>query len=329
MKRYLLVDTLNTFFRARHAAPRRADMWTKVGFAIHTTLASINKSCQKEGIDHVIVCTEGRSWRKEIYAPYKRNRKETYEAKTDREREEDAEFMEAYQDMIAFFRENTNCTVLHNPIAEADDLIARWIKLHPEDHHTILSSDSDFIQLISDNVSIYNGMQSYVITPEGYHDDSGKPVKDKKTGMPKEVPDPQYALFEKCVRGDTADNIFSAYPGVRKKGSVNKVGLTEAFADRNSRGFVWNNFMLQRWTDHNGKEHRVLDDYERNVELIDLDAQPDDIKEFIDESITEQTQQKAVPHVGRHFLRFCGKYDLNKLSDFSKQYSTWMNSKYE
>jgi hypothetical protein len=36
-----------------------------------------------------------------------------------------------------------------------------------------------------------------------------------------------------------------------------KVGLTEAFEDRNSKGFNWNNLMLQRWTDHEGKEHRV------------------------------------------------------------------------
>ena len=28
--------------------------------------------------------------------------------------------------------------------------------------------------------------------------------------------------------------------------------------------------MLQRWTDHEGKEYRVLEDYERNRRLIDL-----------------------------------------------------------
>ena len=28
--------------------------------------------------------------------------------------------------------------------------------------------------------------------------------------------------------------------------------------------------MLQRWIDHEGVEHRVLDDYNRNVTLCDL-----------------------------------------------------------
>ena len=51
---------------------------------------------------------------------------------------------------------------------------------------------------------------------------------DKKTGEPKPAPEPAFMLFEKCMRGDTSDNVFSAYPGVRKKGTKNKVGLIEA-----------------------------------------------------------------------------------------------------
>jgi hypothetical protein len=43
------------------------------------------------------------------------------------------------------------------------------------------------------------------------------------------------------MRGDPTDNVFSAYPGVRTKGSKNKVGLMEAYEDRNSKGFNWNN----------------------------------------------------------------------------------------
>ena len=60
---------------------------------------------------------------------------------------------------------------------------------------------------------------------------------------------PNGCCLRKCIRGDTSDNVFSAYPGARKKGSKNKVGMLEAFADKESKGFNWNNFMLQRWTD--------------------------------------------------------------------------------
>ena len=110
---------------------------------------------------------------------------------------------------------------------------------------------------------------------------------DKKTKEAKPAPNPQFMLFEKCMRGDTSDNVFSAYPGVRVKGTKNKVGLIEAFADKDTKGYNWNNMMLQRWVDHNGDEHRVLDDYQRNVTLCDLTAQPAEIREIINNTIAE------------------------------------------
>ena len=130
------------------------------------------------------------------------------------------------------------------------------------------------------------------------------------------------------MRGDTSDNVFSAYPGVRKKGSKNKIGLLEAFEDKDKKGFNWNNMMLQRWTDHNGEEHRVLDDYSRNVTLIDLTAQPDDIKHKIAETIAEASEVKSVSMVGAKFLKFCGKYELNKLSDEAQRYADLLGSPY-
>ena len=153
------------------------------------------------------------------------------------------------------------------------------------------SSDSDFFQLIADNVQIYNGITDTKITTEGYYDGTGKLVIDKKTGEPKGAPNPNWLLFEKCMRGDTSDNIFSAYPGVRKKGTKNKVGLLEAFDDRTKQGYNWNNLMLQRWVDHDGKEHTVLNDYERNRKLIDLSEQPKWVKTTMDETITEVVEK--------------------------------------
>ena len=87
--RYLLVDTANTFFRARHAAHRQSDTWDKLGFAIHVTLSSVAKAYREQKADHVIFCLEGRSWRKDFYAPYKAQRAAQRAAHTEREQEED------------------------------------------------------------------------------------------------------------------------------------------------------------------------------------------------------------------------------------------------
>ena len=124
-------------------------------------------------------------------------------------------FCETFDKFKEFIESKTNCTVLQHDQLEADDLIAGWIQSHPNDNHVIISTDGDFAQLISPNVKQYNGVMGITTTHEGYFDEKGKPVVDKKTKQIKPAPDPQWLLVEKCMRGDTSDNIFSAYPGVR------------------------------------------------------------------------------------------------------------------
>lgn len=327
--KYLLIDTANLFFRARHQAHRASDSWTRLGFALHLTLMSANKVMRRFGADHVIFALEGRSWRKDFYRPYKANRAETRAAMTEEQAEEDRLFWDTYDELTKYLTARTNCSVIRCATAEADDVIARWIALHPQDHHTIVSSDTDFVQLVAANVDQYNGITDELITVKGIFDAKGNAVKDKKTGLPKAVPDPSWLLFEKCMRGDTSDNVFSAYPGVREHGTKNKTGLREAFEDRSRRGYAWNNLMLQRWTDHEGAEHRVLDDYERNRALIDLTAQPDAVKQTVDTCIREQISHKDVGQVGSHFLKFCGKYELTKCSDIADQFGRWLNETYK
>ena len=323
---YILIDTANMFFRARHVARGSVDM--KIGLCYLIMFNSIKKAFNDFGNGHVVFCLEGRSWRRSIYEPYKKNRDATRDALTPREQEEDEMFWEAYQELLDYLNTKTNCSVLQEENSEADDLIARWIHNHLDDEHVIISSDSDFYQLISDNVSMYNGIANQHITINGIYDDKGKVVMDKKTNAPKAIPTPTYALFEKCVRGDTSDNIFSAYPGARKKGSRNKTGIQEAYDDRENQGFAWNNFMLQKWTDHNDIEHVVRDDYERNKILIDLTLQPDEIKEACDSKIVEAVQKEITPQVGIHFMKFCGKHDLQRMSEQAQDYAAFLNKEY-
>jgi len=329
--RYILIDTANMFFKSRYVASRMSTDDEKVGMALHLTFNSIQSVVRRFGGSedcHVVFCTEGRSWRKDFYKPYKANRAVKRQSLTEEEVALDTLFWETYESMIEYLREKTNVSVLRCATAEADDLIARFIHLHPADEHFIISSDTDFVQLIAPNVKQFNGVNDQFITLEGYFDSRDRPIKDTKTKEPKLVGDPQWLLFEKCMRGDTSDNVFSAYPGVRTKGTKNKVGLTEAYADRNTKGFTWNNLMLQRWTDHEGAEHRVLDDYLRNVTLVDLTAQPQDIKDTVDASISEGLRTEPVQNVGFHFMKFCAKFDLVKISEQATFYAKWLNNTY-
>ena len=326
MSTYILVDTANTFFRARHVV--RGDIDTKVGMALHITLNSVKKAWRDFNADHVVFCLEGRSWRKDYYEPYKRNRQVARDKLTPTQADEDTAFWEIFDEFKNFVTEKTNCTVMQHKRLEADDLIAGWVQAHPNDHHVIISTDGDFAQLVSPNCRQYNGIANVTITHEGYFNDDGSEVIDKKTKEAKPAPHPDFMLFEKCMRGDTSDNVFSAYPGVRKKGTKNKVGLIEAYEDKGTKGYNWNNMMLQRWTDHEGVEHRVLDDYNRNVVLCDLTAQPTDIRDIIDTTIAE-VEPKQITQVGMRLMKFCAKHDMQRIADNVQLYADPLNARYK
>jgi 5'-3' exonuclease len=321
MTKFIHVDAMNTFFRCIHTAARGSDLEEKVSFALHSTLQSIAAAFRDQNADHVVIALEGRSWRKDYYPKYKADRVVKRAAKSEAEKKEAAAFFAGYTDLVSFLYDHANVTMLQHEQLEADDLIAGFIQAHPDDEHVINSSDSDFHQLLAENVTQFNGVTRELHTITGIYDHKGKPVLDKKTKLPKAAPDPKFILFEKCMRGDPTDNIFSAYPGVRTKGSKNKTGLIEAFSDRGNQGFAWNNLMLQRWVDPDGKEHKVLDDYNRNVTLVDLTAQPEDIKEIIKETVANASTPRTNSMVGAHFLKFCGKHNLVKLSEQSSTYA--------
>ena len=320
-KTYLLFDSANTFFRARHVV-RGDDIFTKTGLALHICMNSVKKCWERFNADHVVFCFEGRSWRKDFYPAYKQNRKVTRDAMTPAEQEADKVVWEIFDEFKTFVENKSNCTTLQHKQLEADDLIAGWVQSHPDDNHVIVSSDSDFYQLLSENVSQYNGITDTHITINGFFDDKNNEIIDKKTKLPKSAPDPEWLLFEKCMRGDSSDNVFSAFPKVRT------TKLKDAFQDRQSQGFIWNNIMLSRWVDHNGKERTVRDEYATNQQIIDLTQQPNDIKQIITQTITSATESpKEVANVGIHMLKFCNKHELVRIRDNVKFYAEPFNAR--
>ena len=72
-----------------------------------------------------------------------------------------------------------------------------------------------------------------------------------------------------------------------------------------------------------------MEDYERNRRLIDLSYQPDHIKEIIATTIAEATgADKNVNQVGVKLMKFCGQYDLKKISEQAQSYAEPLNARY-
>lgn len=341
MAKYVIVDTANLFFRCRHAV--QGDAYSKAGLALHAVFRSIRKLWRDYKADHVVFCLEGHSWRYAIYPEYKSARKaqRALSALKPADQEEDTVFKETFDELMTFLIEKTNTTVLQSDGVEGDDWVARFIQIHPDDEHLLVSGDTDFIQMLAPNVKIYDGVRELLITTEGIYDKAnqriefglksdgklriGKPLKKSEVFTP-EAEWWKRALFMKCMRGDSGDSIFSAYPKVREK------KLLEAWEDRHERGYNWNNLMLQTWQkphmDGTEETVTVQDAYKFNQSLIDLTQQPEEIKELMDALIVDQVQKTPKQGIGIHFLRFCERNGLVNLSKEAADHAEYLNARY-
>lgn len=322
---YILIDTQNLFHRAKHVTRGDADM--KGGMAIHIVLNSLGKIWRMFNGTHVVLALEGGrrtdSWRYHAFTAYKANREVQKLQKTEREREDDQIYFEYMNEFIKFMVEHTNCTILQAAGCEADDCIARWIQLHPDEKHVILSSDTDFYQLLAPNVQIYNGITNETINLDGFFDDKGSPVINKKTKQPKKALVPGWELFKKCMLGDPGDGVFRAAPP-----RIRETKIREAYEDREGKGFAWNNLMLSSWVDHEDLEKRVLERYQHNQKLIDLTLQPDDVKTRLDKAIVEAVQADKKSNVGVWLMKFCHTYSLKRIEQNAERYVAFLNAAY-
>jgi DNA polymerase-1 len=191
-----LVDGSTYIFRAYHALPpltRKSD-----GFPVGAISGFCNmldklvrEEKEKKGITHLLVVFDasGKTFRNDIYPEYKANRSE------------------APEDLIPQFPVIRKATSAFNiPFVEqlgyeADDLIASYAEEAQKNNMkvTIVSSDKDLMQLVSDNVSMLDTMKGRVFKKED--------VFDKFGVYPEKVIDVQ------SLAGDSVDNI-PGIPGI-------------------------------------------------------------------------------------------------------------------
>lgn len=342
MKKYILIDSYNLFFRALYATSG-STLDDTIGLSLHTLFSMIKKACDKINPDHLVLCVDGNgTWRKGVYPLYKMNRVEKYQEMKPSEIEKYEALKDVFENhFLPFIKDKTNISYLSCDNAEADDLIARFVATHPSDNIFILSTDNDFVQLLADNVSIFNSMEERLITNKCIINlKTNKPIsftiKDGKISVDKSGEDitidnlvpyndwVDYALFMKCIRGDKSDNIFSAYPGVREKSTKNKVGIREAFEDRNNKGLAWTSFMESTW-DEFDKKVKVKDKYLENKKIIDLKEIPEELSANIDKTIEEQLKPKNIVGVTMNLNRFLDEWKLERLKEGIESFSVYFS----
>jgi len=189
----LIIDAMNIIRRIHEAVPGE-ESEEKVADTIQSSLASFKRALKTHRPTHAVAVFDhgGRTWKHELYAHYQANRKP----------------MPVHlRDGLLTIKQELQHIGLHWIAIEgieADDAIAalaeRWCQARP-DQVVILSTDKDFLQLLSEQVCIYDHFkgiwrdQAYVLEKFG--------VKPSQMGD----------LL--ALMGDAVDGI----PGVDKVGS--------------------------------------------------------------------------------------------------------------
>lgn len=195
MKRLLLVDGSNLLFQMFFGMPAR--IINEQGKAIQGTLGFVGallKIIRMAEPDHVTVLFDGETHnpRKDVDEDYKANREDYSEVPEEENPFSQLPDIYAALDFLGIAHaETTDC--------ETDDWMAGYVKKYAAGIDIVISSfDSDFFQLISENVTIlrYRGDNSVLCNPAWLWD---------KLGVAPE----RYADF-KSLTGDTADNIKGA-----------------------------------------------------------------------------------------------------------------------
>ncbi len=194
MTKTLLVDGNNLIKIGFHGVKDFFHSGKHVGGVWHF-LNTLRRFIDVENFDKVLVFWDGEdnsSARKILYPQYKENRKTSFDVTQESSIREQKERVKQYLEEL-FIRQ---ILVDKN---EADDLIAYYCQISPDEEKTIFSGDRDLTQLISENVRVY------LPDTKKYYG-FGDKIKLKEIELP------HYNIKTyKILVGDKSDNINGIY----------------------------------------------------------------------------------------------------------------------
>jgi hypothetical protein len=305
MKR-MIVDTANVLFRVAAAHGKYGPAGTpeeKAGLAMHIALNTLNKYYKKYRPDQLVVTFEGgQNWRKEYTKSAQCKSKKLYKGNRvkDASMEPFFELIKGFEDLA---RTHTAVACLSAPRLEGDDLFAGFVERYGVEDESLLegadeiigiSGDRDFVQLLK--------YKNFTLI-------------DPNDGKPRTCDDPHFFMFEKCFRGDPGDNVMTAYPRVLK------TKLAKAMTD----DYMLTQLLNHEWdfTDPETGEvthYKTCELFEENKLLMDLHAQPEDIRQLVKETLDYELE-----HHGKfshfHFTKFCGKFGLAQIAENAQTFA--------
>ena len=301
-ERYLLIDGLNLFFRNFSAINAVNSNGVHIGGlgGFFRSLGALIRTLQPTQVYMVFDGVGSSNNRKNIIPEYKSNRNVSRITKHelfDNLEDEDDSKVDQIVRIIQYLKTLPVKTV-SLPRVEADDIIAylsSTLPTQPEDRVFIVSSDKDYLQLVSDKVIVYRPIEK-----EYYTTDT---VKEKFNVTPHNF------LLYKLLMGDNSDGVT----GIKGLGSK---GLFKRFPEIATRDLSFDD--LLDIAEAKLKEHiiyaRVLHDIpllEDKYRVMDLSnpMMDDKDKMFIDKFV-ENPHLNFLPET---FVEMCEEDQLGNL----------------
>lgn len=305
MANSLIIDANNLLYRTFFAQIDEAED-VIIGMCHHSALWTMKKYYSQYPADEIVMAFDSTSWRKlytkdltqcVTFKKYKGNRRQNLTPKQQAKFDKFDEHVQKFADML---KHETSILVLQQKYLEADDLIAQYIQANPDTRHVLISSDKDYMQLLGKHNLI-------LIDP-----DSGKPRSLREWND-----DPNFFMFEKCLRGDNSDNVMSAYPRLRS------TKLKEAYTDEFTKQAIMNHTftVLVNMEDGSIEEQSFVTQkvFEENDLLMNLESQPEYIRELMADAV-EQAKNNRGKFSYTKFIKFCRAHNLvnilDKVDDF-------------
>jgi DNA polymerase-1 len=261
--RVLIVDALNTFMRSYVAIPTLDDNGNHIG-GMAGFMKSLGFAIRSFKPTRVVLVFDGKGGsqrRRKIYKEYKANRKpptrlnRSYDMTTDEQEKENMKYQ------LVSLVEMVEClpvSILALDYVEADDVIAYMSELVTKNGGTsiIYSTDKDFLQMVNENVKVYNPVKKktfdvdVILETYGVHPDN--------------------FVFFRSLLGDKSDNI----DGIKGAGEKTLLKYIPEFADPNTE--VNLNLIEQKYVDIKKKPkviETILDNssvVNRNLQLMNL-----------------------------------------------------------
>ena len=314
-ERILLIDGLNLFFRnfamMNMVNPDGVHVGGLGGF--FRSLGALIRQIDPTQVYVVFDGAGSANNRKNIIPEYKSGRDlqriTNWDAFDDKQDEDDSKVDQMIR-VIQYLKTLPVKTVSIDKV-EADDIISYLSKVvikDPKDKAFIVSSDKDFIQLVSDNVIVYRPMEKEYYTEQT--------VIDKYKMSPKNF------LLHKTLLGDNSDKI----KGVKGLGEK---GIYKKFPELMERDMDLQDIFSiceSKFKDHvvYARVLQNMDEMENNYKIMNLENPmiSDKEKEYLNQLV----DSKVPPYIPEQFLAF---YNQDKLGGMIRNVEFWVKDIFE